>query len=413
MLEAGDTMRIRMKRAIILGAAILLAGGAAARAQTTSAGGVPTTTVLPFPHLAHGAESDGFWQTNYTFVNNSTRQATGNLQLFRDDGTPLTLGTTRGTGNRFQIIIPAGAKFEIETDGIGPLVTGWALAGFTGGAVVGSSVFAKTTTNRGRVVSVGVLSRTPKDTFVVPVEARTGLAITNSFRSVSNQTAVVNNLELTAFNASGTQLDVETLNLNAGEHRANIISGWFPGKLPPNFVGSVRVVSKNSFFTALAISFANNPTLGIDPGFAVTAIAYDTLAQTYSGNFQFIGGPNLGSTGILTLRNIEHFDSAMFSGSSELRYLSNGRLVSGRFLGSVDDFGLTYSISSQLLGASLQNKRAVLLAAVQGDGSLAVTIVDDGEGNSGTATLTAQATGGVQPPTSRALRENFVWWVDP
>ena len=379
-------MRPRFCLNVVLGIVLLFFGSARVSAQGIG-------SLLTFPHIAHGAQANGAWRTTFTFVNNSPTTVHGFLRMFGDGGEDLILGTNQGTDNLFNITIPPRGGLEIESDGIGPLATGWAFAAFDH-AVVGSAVFSFNTAQE-TAVSVGVLDAPPFTAYLTPAEARTGIALTNPFNA--SQT-----LQMQALDLNGNQAASRSLTLAPGNHVAMVVQDLFTG-LTFDFVGSVRIQS-DLRFSALAIGFV--PTASF---FAVPAIGYDALATSYSGTFSSDAG-----VGALTATGLEHLTSNMFTGDITSNNQSLGLTLSGPFVGNADDRGVFYSFLFLLEGLN----EGFAIATLEPDGSFIGTIADDGAGNAGTFVLSPQAgsTGTVVSQLSRSVARPPAMlkrWGDP
>jgi hypothetical protein len=332
------------------------------------------STNFYFPHLANGNGGGGTWQTKFIFVSNNAFTTSSTLKLFDDNGAPLVLGTTQGSNSTFTFNIPAYGTVEIETDGAGSVLGGWASAQFSD-AVIGSVVFFFKT-GQGNVVSVGVPSvQSPTINFVSPATDRTGIALTNIYNTS-------NTVDLQAFDPSGNLVASTELTLGPGHHIAKNLIDYFPApSVPVGFHGSVLIFSANSWIAAIAIGFEFNSNLFVS--WSYSNIAYDSLRTAYSGTFILVGGPNAPSSGTIELSNLEHFDSNMFTGNISTTLA--GQTRSGTFLGTSDDFSLAYMLYLSFTGVS---NRGLALAEQQSDGSFTGYIADDGAGNFGTFTVT-------------------------
>lgn len=347
-----------------------------------------------FPHLANGDTGNGIWQTNFVFVNNSPNATQGTLDLYDDNGAPLVLGTSDGSGSTFNISIPAYGTFEIETDGAGSVKGGWARADFDH-AVIGSAIFSLKT-GQGKMVSVGVPSiQFPSGTFVSPATDLTGIALANIYNSS-------NTVDLLALDASGGVVASTELTLAPKHHIAMNLKDP-PLSVPTGFRGSILIISMP--IAALAIGFEFNTPLYVS--WSYSNIAYDSLRTAYSGTYNLIGGPDAGGSGTIAASNLEHFDSNMFTGN--ISTTLSGVVRTGVFLGSSDDFGLVYTFYLVFQGAS---KRGLAVGELQSDGSFVGYIVDDGEGNYGTFTLSPQGSGYTlrAPRQSRPQKKNLTIW---
>jgi hypothetical protein len=351
-----------------------------------------------FPHLANGDTGNGIWQTNFVFVNNSPFDTQGTLYLYDDNGAALVLATTTlGSASKFNISIPAHGTFEIETTGAGSVQGGWARADFDD-AVIGSAMYSLTT-GQGKMVSVGVPSlQAPMESFSSPATDRTGIALTNIFDSS-------NTVELLAIDPSGNLVASTELTLGPGHHIAANLANP-PLSVPTGFRGSLMVYSVNSYIAAMAIGVESNSALYVC--WSYSNIAYDSLRTAYSGTFNLIGGPDAGGGGTVEASNLEHFDSSMFTGN--ISTTLSGLVRNGVFLGTSDDFGLAYMFYLVFQGAS---NRGLAIGELQSNGNFEGFIVDDGEGNYGTFTLSPKSGSGFTlraPSKSRPPKKDLGLW---
>jgi hypothetical protein len=334
--------------------------------------GVPTGTTLYFPHIANGDTGNGVWTTDLVFVNNSSSITTGQLSLFDDNGRPLSLGTNQGTGSVFSITIVPGGEIDILTDGAGSVAVGWALATFDH-AVIGSATFALSTTAAGELVSVGVLSTFPADTFRSPADFQSGIAITNV--DSSNTISVT----IQALDQNGNLAGSDAFTLAPGQHTAKNLFQFIP-TLTSMFVGSIKIGASNASMIALAIGV--KPSRNLFVSYALAAIAYNELAANYSGTFNLTLGPNSPASGTVTLTDVEVFDSGPFTATLNINF--PGIMYTAPALGNVDPFGLLYSFHFKV--PQFPNIGRAL-AVRQANGSFTGFFVDIGTGDAGTFAL--------------------------
>lgn len=84
---------------------------------------------LYFPQLADGGNFEAQWQTTFTFVNPNTSAARVLLQLFDDNGGPLSLDLGTGASSRHEFSIPpGGARILRSRVASSTVVVGWAFA---------------------------------------------------------------------------------------------------------------------------------------------------------------------------------------------------------------------------------------------------------------------------------------------
>jgi hypothetical protein len=351
-----------------------------------------------FPHIAYGGDAaTGQWQTNFIFVNNTGSDATGTLDLFGDNGAALVLATTEGTGSTFNIGIPAYGTFEIETNEAGAVRGGWARADFDH-AVIGSAVYALTT-SQGKMVSVGVPSiQEAMGSFLSPATDRTGIGLANIYDSS-------NTVDVWALDPSGNVVAQTEQTLGPGQHMAKNLIDFVPA-IGVGFRGSVYIFSTNSYIAAMAIGVESN-NVPLFVAWSYSNIAYDPLRTAFSGTFNLTGGPNAGGSGTITASELEQFDSNMFTGNFSTTF--SGVARTGVFLGTSDDFGLEYTFYLSFDGES---NRGLGVGELQSDGSFVGYIVDDGTGNYGTFTLSPQGSGYTlrAPRQPRPPKKNLTLW---
>lgn len=348
-----------------------------------------------FPHLANGDTGNGIWQTNFVFVNNSPSTTQGTLDLYDDNGAPLVLATSQGTNSTFDISIPSYGTFEIETNGAGSVKGGWARADFDH-SVVGSAIFSLKT-GQGKMVSVGVPSiQKATGTFVSPATDLTGIAL-------ADIDGFGGTVDLLALDASGSVVASTELTLAPKHHTAMNLKDP-PLSVPTGFRGSILIISTN--IAALAIGFEFNTPLYVS--WSYSNIAYDSLRTAYSGTFTLVGGPDAGGSGTVEASNLEDFDSNMFTGNMSTTL--SGLVRSGIFLGTSDDYGLVYTFYLVFGGAS---NRGIAVGELQSNGDLSGFIVDDGEGNYGTFTLSPEQGSGYTlraPRQARPAKKDLAIW---
>jgi len=338
----------------------------------------PTGTTLYFPHIANGDTGNGVWTTEFTFTNNSSSTATGQLSLFSDSGASLVLTTNLGPGGVFNLTIPPGGGFSVQTNGAGAVVGGYARATFNH-AVIGSATFALSTTAAGELVSVGVLSTYPADTFRSPADFQSGVA----FANVDSRITI--SVTIQAFDLNGNLAGSVFLTLAPGQHVANNLNKLIIPALPAMFVGSIKIQASNPSMIALAIGVKPNTISNLFVSYSLPAIAYNEPAASYSGNCILTSGPHAGTPATVGLADVEVFDSGLFTATLDFTF--QGTLYTAPLLANIDPFGLLYSFYFQIpelpdLGRAVAQR--------QPDGSLIGFAVDFGTGDAGTFNISPQ-----------------------
>jgi hypothetical protein len=127
------------------------------------------------------------WKTLITLVNLDDTVSPYTLRFYADDGSPLTLTTTVGTGNSFPGTLPARGTQLIETAGPSQAVLsqGWALVETTS-TVGGTAVFREVAAGQPNYEASEPIDTHQDNRFAFPfdhVTDATGLAIANPLDS--------------------------------------------------------------------------------------------------------------------------------------------------------------------------------------------------------------------------------------
>jgi hypothetical protein len=196
---------------------------------------------LCFPQIANGDFGAVYFRTSLLLVNYSDQPATGSINLFNSDGTPMpaVLDQAGQPTSSLWFSVPAGESWVVKTDGQGPGSSGYAALRSTV-PVAACAVFSQYDKSGGLMTEAGVSAATAMDAFAFPVDVtgqfNTGIALANS----ESSSAV--NLFLKLLDAGGHPVATKTMTLEAGKQLPIYISG--PGQLFPditNFRGSLQV----------------------------------------------------------------------------------------------------------------------------------------------------------------------------
>ncbi len=99
--------------------------GADIASSAQSAPAAASGTALIFPQIANGSSGGIAYRSSVLLINHTERSAAGLLQIYGNTGIPLPLGTSLGRADSFSFALGAGQALRFETDGTGPLKTGW------------------------------------------------------------------------------------------------------------------------------------------------------------------------------------------------------------------------------------------------------------------------------------------------
>jgi hypothetical protein len=165
--------------------------------------------------------------TTITLINLDAVPAAYTLKFFDDNGNPLTLSTTAGTGSSFSGTLPVNGSIIIDTIGsaIAPLVQGYAVL-VTNNSIAGSAVFGLPIRNQ------IFESTSPLDTgvdykFGIPFDHTTpgtvvGVALANDY----GYTPL--NITVAAYDENGIQIVASTISMQQNTHTAFLLTSQFP-----------------------------------------------------------------------------------------------------------------------------------------------------------------------------------------
>ena len=144
-----------------------------------------SSTQLQFdlPHVANGEFTGGVIQTTFVLFNISSNQATVDLSLTRDDGTPWEVTIpAAGTNSTFRVGLDPGESKFLQTDGLGTVTTGAAIVSFDSPIGV-SAIFSIFDEQGDLLTETGVGASTPLKETVIPIDVTgsfdTGIALFN------------------------------------------------------------------------------------------------------------------------------------------------------------------------------------------------------------------------------------------
>jgi trimeric autotransporter adhesin len=208
-----------------------------------------------FPQLADG----GGWQTTLMLINTSAGTETGQLLIYADNGSPLTVRDAGGSsGSAFRYSVPRGGVFIFKTDGSPTAVHAGAvqLVPDAGNLTpVGAGLFSYSPGGT-LVTESGVPASTPTIHARVYVDTAgghlTGLAIANPGNAAQGIT--INAYQMDGTTPAGSP--VGPLQLNANGHAAAFTDSFVSG-LPAGFTGVLDIAASTPF-AALTLRTLNN-----------------------------------------------------------------------------------------------------------------------------------------------------------
>jgi hypothetical protein len=211
---------------------------------------------LYFAHIANGNFGETKFTTSMILLNTSSQRASGELKLYKSDGTPMVteFPGTSSPANSYQFEIAPGGASVIATDGKNEGTAGYAVI-HTTSPIKGTAVFSQFGSTGSLVTEAAVEASAGLEFFAFPVDNsgdfNTGLAVAN----INSSTKA--NLTMKLVDLEGRTLSSKSLTLDPGNQKAIFVGG--AGQLFPELPGvrgSLQVVSDQPVY---AIALRSTP----------------------------------------------------------------------------------------------------------------------------------------------------------
>lgn len=193
----------------------------------------------------------GSWKTIVTLVNLDTGVGNYTLRFYADDGSPMTLETSAGTGSVITGSLPAGGSRVIETPGTkGGLSQGWARVETTT-LISGVAIFRQSVPGRPDFeASMPIIVYVENNDYVLPfdhVTSATGVAIVNplSYTSIT--------VFATFLDEQGNQFYVDRFDIGPLQHSVFSLSQRYPQSSGRR--GSVELETSGLTMNVLGLRF--------------------------------------------------------------------------------------------------------------------------------------------------------------
>jgi hypothetical protein len=259
-----------------------------ARSQSRLAAGVITAVMLStglwaqmvpqgaqvisyFPQLADGGPPSGQWITSLTFVNpNSSFAASGNVNFYADNGSPLSLNFGTGPVSSISFTVPAQGTVTFTSSGSSATtMMGWAIAQST--LPLEGVVQFYVSVNGVQQQGIAAQATPASQLFRSPANTQTGVAIANP------STSATANLLITALDQNGNTRGTTTLTLPPLGHDSFSVGALFPtltglfSNLGGAFQGSILIATTApaTYCVAWTLNvdsagiYTNNPPSGL------------------------------------------------------------------------------------------------------------------------------------------------------
>ncbi len=220
-------------------------------------GGITVSSEIFFPQIADG----GGFTTSFVLVNPGDTTATGLLQLFNQDGTPLAYNLNGNLDSAFLLTIAAQGSLILESSNINQGATpGWAQ--LTSTSPVGGSILYAFATGAGGVISeAGINAGSRTSSFSLSVDTRNGFS---SGVAVANPNPSTITLVLTLYDSDGVMLDQQNRSLPGLTQFAQlpeeIFTGVALGALS-NFTGVITITATDGQMVGTTLRFNGSLTI--------------------------------------------------------------------------------------------------------------------------------------------------------
>jgi len=203
----------------------------------------------------------GTWKTFITLVNTDDSAGTYRILFYGDNGLPLVLQTTAGTGSEIQGTLGVGASLQIATNGSSQtVIQGWALVK-TSNNISGQALFrAKIAGRPDFEASVPIITYVDSTHYMLPYDSfitTTSIAIVNPL-SFSNMTVF-----LTFRDEDGTAYSIQSLTLGPLQHTA--FTTWERYPVTINHRGVIDIETSGLAMGLLGLRFGTETFTSIIP----------------------------------------------------------------------------------------------------------------------------------------------------
>jgi hypothetical protein len=198
----------------------------------------PRFTLL-FPHVADGLGAGTGWRTTFVLANRSTSAASATLSFYDDNGAPMSVSIGGQRQSQYAISIPALGIARVQTEGTGPLKTGWAKAD-TDQSLSGIALFASSDGSGNFVAEAGADATVPLRSFSMFAEAEAG---TSTGMALVNPNTVPADVTLILKDAGSNEIARSSITLPPMGHLAKYSREIFAGVSSTDGEGKIEVVS--------------------------------------------------------------------------------------------------------------------------------------------------------------------------
>jgi hypothetical protein len=214
--------------------------------------GATANTLRVLPHVAFGGDPGGLnFKTVLYFTNSLTTGASGVVDIFDDNGNPISASANGGVpSSNFAFNVTSKGVNKIVLSGTPTLQAGWVRITFpTSTPVVVNAVF-QTYTGSTIASEAGVTESIADTEALIYATVQSG--VTNVGVALANPQPSPSTVTLTLYDQGGNVFDTQFVNLPAFGHLAKYVTSIFPRLASSSFSGSLSIQS-NLSISAVAL----------------------------------------------------------------------------------------------------------------------------------------------------------------
>ena len=235
-----------------------------------------TKNRLYFPQVADGLHGTYRYRSTILLFNNTTAFATGTVEFFNSDSTPMNVKIGVIQASTFPFTLNPGGAARMLTSGEGTARIGWARVKMDQ-PISGAAVYHVYNTAGTLLAEAGVASAVISTSFNLIADSigafDTGIALANPAENGAPYATVYASL----VGKSGSQVASTTFQLDAGKHTALYLTQLFPNySRIGEFEGRIRIDAGNPIvpltLRSIEEKLTSVPMLRLTRGFAPTAV---------------------------------------------------------------------------------------------------------------------------------------------
>ncbi len=200
---------------------------------------IPFSHDLQFPQIANGIGDGGGWVTTILLANQSSSASSATVKFYDGNGVPMNVSVNGQQATQVSLTVPAFGVTQFQTDGTGPLASGWADVQ-SDQPLSGTALFGFLSSSGSFVSQVGAPAGTPLRALSVFAQSAAGISTGVALANPNNNAASVS---LTLFDANSNTVATASVSISPNGHLAKYIGEMFPSIALQNFQGRLYIAS--------------------------------------------------------------------------------------------------------------------------------------------------------------------------